>query len=119
MSTYKPDLGDVVEVGGMRGIVHAVSLADGKVKVAAGRTDDGVWVNTIDVHLAYRPTTDRPQRNPARVMTKAKRTVGRNVTRHLLDEDAHEVTVELPGKWSLTNFHRRGDNSYAVLKRDE
>lgn len=48
-----PRVGDVVETGGMRGHVREVKGA--QVRVAAGRTDSGVWADVEDVTVVYRP----------------------------------------------------------------
>jgi hypothetical protein len=45
-------VGDVVEVGGMRGIVRAER--NGKFRVSAGRTDLGIWVDSVDMTFMYR-----------------------------------------------------------------
>lgn len=45
-------VGDVVEVGGMRGIIR--EERNGRFRVSAGRTDEGVWVDTVDMVFMYR-----------------------------------------------------------------
>ena len=116
-TTTRLQIGDVVEFAGLRAVVQHVSLTGHQVQVADGSNDIGVWIDAAQAVLAFRPGRDHPQQHPARVLTTARRTVGRNVGRHTLDPDAHEVIVELPGSWSITNFQQRGDNSYVVVKR--
>lgn len=50
MATFK--VGDVVEVAGMRGIIR--EERNGRFRVSAGRTDEGVWIDSVDMHLTYR-----------------------------------------------------------------
>lgn len=51
---HKCEVGDVVETGGMRGIITAINYLLDEVLVAAGRTDDGVWVKMSDITVVYR-----------------------------------------------------------------
>lgn len=50
MDAFK--VGDVVEVGGMRGIIR--EERNGRFRVSAGRTDEGLWVDSVDMALTYR-----------------------------------------------------------------
>lgn len=115
-TTTRLQIGDVVEFAGLRAVVRHVSNDGHQVQVADGSDDIGVWIDAAQAVLAFRPGRDTPSQHPARVLTRSERT-GRSVTRRNLDPDAHEVIVELPGSWSITNFQQRGDNSYVVVKR--
>jgi len=107
-------LGDVVEVGGMRGVIQ--SLSPLQAKVASSDQDEGIWVPQGTITLVYRPGEDTPHRN-ARVLTKSPRTGRRSTAKQDIDPLAHEVIVELPATWNVTNFQQRGDNTYVVLKK--
>jgi len=110
-------IGDIVDVAGLRAVVQATSPM--QVKVAATPDEDGIWVGRGAVHaVVFRPGHDVPVK-VARVLTKSPRTGRRSTARQEIDPTAVEVIVELPGSWAVTNFQQRGDNSYAVIKKVE
>lgn len=53
MKYDEPKVGDVVIANGMRGIVREVRRND-EIRVAAGRTDPGIWLQANIAEVIYR-----------------------------------------------------------------
>jgi len=68
-SWASPEVDDVVEVDGLRGVIRAVH-PDGHLRVASkGNHDEGVWIKPTTVKVVYREGAtplDRQKSRPAR-----------------------------------------------------